>query len=87
MRMTQAFMACVQDPSVSDEARYIYTLVPSSASVGTGNGKQFDVDVKLCTMCQGSGLVVEEYNHRRLEVRAMRRHAHVVHGGTPVHYM
>ncbi len=37
-------------------------------------GATFNMDVKICTVCHGSGVKTEEYNHRRLEV-----------GGRPLH--
>lgn len=38
---------------------------PSSTKKGS------TVDASLCALCQGSGSIVELYNHRRLEVRTL----------------
>lgn len=61
------------DSGAHDESRYATasTALTHYSSLGkVSGGKQSDVDVKLCQHCNGMGLRVEEYNHRRLEVPA-----------------
>jgi hypothetical protein len=36
----------------------------SGATVRSDNG----VEARMCAVCHGAGVVIEEYNHRRLEV-------------------
>uniref|UniRef100_A0A7R9YT18 Uncharacterized protein n=1 Tax=Chlamydomonas euryale TaxID=1486919 RepID=A0A7R9YT18_9CHLO len=42
-------------------------LLLPQASAACGGRPGDNVDVKLCGACQGTGVQVEEYNHRRLE--------------------
>lgn len=62
-----------QNPEDYNEERYkqlaTQQLPSATASYVPSDGKPGEnVDVKLCAMCQGTGMQVEEYNHRRLEV-------------------